>query len=375
MSGDAGNDSLSGGNDNDDLYGGDGADSLDGGSGADSLSGGAGGDVLVGGTEDDGLDGGAGNDVLTGGSGADSLVGGSGADDMSGGIGDDNYVVDAPGDRVFELAGGGSDTINTTVSFSLAAGQEIERLAASNPASIVGIRLIGNEFANHLAATSGADFLAGGGGADVLTGRGGNDIYDLGNGTDTIDETSGIDTIISTISRNLAAYASIERLTLAGTASISGTGNGINNVIIGNLAANILLGEGGNDVLSGLGGNDRLFGGVGNDTLTGGLNNDAFVFNTPPNALNRDTITDFVPADDTIQLENAVFTRLVANGTLVSGNFFAGPAAHDANDYIVYNQATGALFYDANGNGAGGAVQFATISNRPTLTNADFLVI
>ena len=71
---------------------------------------------------------------------------------MTGGTGDDVYSVDDPGDRVFELAGEGIDTINTTVNFSLAAGLEIERLAAGNPASTVGLRLIGNEFANHLAA-------------------------------------------------------------------------------------------------------------------------------------------------------------------------------------------------------------------------------
>ena len=76
------------------------------------------------------------------------------------------------------------------------------------------------------------------------------------------------------------------------------------------LAANILLGEGGDDVLSGGGGTDRLLGSYGNDTLTGGLDNDVFVFNTPLNATtNRDTITDFSAPQDTIQLENAFFTR------------------------------------------------------------------
>jgi Ca2+-binding RTX toxin-like protein len=52
-----------------------------------------------------------------------------------------------------------------------------------------------------------------------------------------------------------------------------------------------------------------------------------------------------------------------------------GAAAADANDYIVYNQTTGALFYDSNGSGAGGAIQFATLTNKPTLTASDFVVI
>jgi Ca2+-binding RTX toxin-like protein len=104
------------------------------------------------------------------------------------------------------------------------------------------------------------------------------------------------------------------------------------------------------------------------------------VFNTPLNATtNRDTITDFSPSgivsgNDLIYLENAIFTKLTALGTLNPAFFRAGAAALDANDYIVYNQATGALFYDSNANVAGGAIQFATLSTRPVLTSADFSV-
>ena len=55
--------------------------------------------------------------------------------------------------------------------------------------------------------------------------------------------------------------------------------------------------------------------------------------------------------------------------------FHAGAAAADANDFIVYNQATGVLSYDANGNAAGGAVAFAFLANHPVLAANDFLVI
>jgi Ca2+-binding RTX toxin-like protein len=132
-------------------------------------------------------------------------------------------------------------------------------------------------------------------------------------------------------------------------------------------------------VLSGGAGNDRLYGGLGNDTLTGGAGNDVFVFNTALNAAsNRDTISDFANAsgnNDTIWLENAVFTKLTATGAL-NGNFFhLGAAAGDANDYIVYNKATGALYYDADGSGAGHAVQIATLTSHPALTASDFTVI
>ena len=124
-------------------------------------------------------------------------------------------------------------------------------------------------------------------------------------------------------------------------------------------------------------GNDTLFGGAGNDKLTGGLNNDFFVFNTAPNAsTNRDVVTDFNHVADTFRLENAVFTKLGAGVHALSPAFFrAGAAALDANDFIVYNQATGILSYDVNGNAAGGAIAFAVLVNKPVLAANDFAVI
>ena len=81
-------------------------------------------------------------------------------------------------------------------------------------------------------------------------------------------------------------------------------------------------------------------------------------------------------AQDTIRLENVVFAALgAANGVLAAGNFFKGAAAHDADDRIIYNAATGALTYDSNGNAAGGATQFATLARNLALTNADFVVV
>lgn len=134
-------------------------------------------------------------------------------------------------------------------------------------------------------------------------------------------------------------------------------------------------------MLSGLGGNDTLIGGLGNDTLTGGTGADYFVFNTTPNGiLNKDTITDFNVVDDTIRLENSIFTKLVTTGTLNSSMFRSGAGittAGDSNDYIIYNTTSGVLYYDADANGAAAAVQIALIgtSTHAALTNADFVVI
>jgi serralysin len=201
--------------------------------------------------------------------------------------------------------------------------------------------------------------------------------------------------------RSLVSFATIENLTLLGTGN--GIGNNLNNVISGSGTANALNGGIGNDTLIGGAGIDTLIGGVGNDTLiggigndiliggagidtliggigidtlTGGANNDFFVFNAPLSAANRDNVTDFSAPLDTFRLENAVMTKLGAAGALNVNAFFAGAAASDASDRIIYNQVTGALIYDSNGNAAGGAIQIATLTTlKPVLTAADFVVI
>jgi Ca2+-binding RTX toxin-like protein len=120
---------------------------------------------------------------------------------------------------------------------------------------------------------------------------------------------------------------------------------------------------------------------LANDTLTGGAGKDIFVFDRVPNAsTNKDTITDFNVADDTIRLENAVMTGLgLTTGVLAAGKFHSGSVnvATEVDDRIVYNIGTGALFYDADGTGASAAVQIALIgtATHPALTPADFVVI
>jgi hypothetical protein len=81
--------------------------------------------------------------------------------------------------------------------------------------------------------------------------------------------------------------------------------------------------------------------------------------------------------NDTIRLENAVFTQLLSTGTLAASMFQASVvgAADDADDYIVYNTTTGALSYDADGVGAAAAVQFAQLVGSPAITSADFVVV
>jgi serralysin len=102
---------------------------------------------------------------------------------------------------------------------------------------------------------------------------------------------------------------------------------------------------------------------------------DTFAFTSALGANNVDAINDFVSGTDKVALDDAVFTAIGGLGTLNPNAFFAGAAAHDSDDRIIYNSATGQLFYDADGNGAGAAVLFATLQNLPVLTASDFTVI
>jgi Ca2+-binding RTX toxin-like protein len=146
------------------------------------------------------------------------------------------------------------------------------------------------------------------------------------------------------------------------------------NTITGTSGKEKITGTSGNDKIDALGSGDWLIGKDGNDILTGGSGGDVFFFDTKPGAGNVDTITDFSSRDDTIYLENAVFTKL-ATGGLASANFRVGTKALDSNDYIVYNKETGAIYYDADGSGAGAAVQFATLTNKPGLVAGDFYMV
>jgi Ca2+-binding RTX toxin-like protein len=159
-----------------------------------------------------------------------------------------------------------------------------------------------------------------------------------------------------------------------GDDSLAGGGGG--DQLSAGAGVDVVTGNGGNDVLIGAAGNDTIAGGLGNDVMQGGADVDRFIFNTGPNtASNRDTLTDFSHADDTLQFENAVFAKLGGAGIL-NGQFLRlGAAPVDANDYLIYNKATGILTYDVNGNGAGGAQQVAFLQNKPTLALGDFAVI
>ena len=162
-------------------------------------------------------------------------------------------------------------------------------------------------------------------------------------------------------------------------------GDSAANTLTGTSGNDNLSGNSGNDVIDGGSGNDILLGGLGVDTLTGGSGNDRFVFNTALGTNNIDTITDFVSGADKILLENTIFTGFSgysAGQTLTSGNFVSGtnPSASTTNPTILYNTSTGALSYDADGNGGGSAAVIfgyltAVSGAYPTISATDFVIL
>jgi Ca2+-binding RTX toxin-like protein len=349
------NDTLNGGNGDDILKGFVGNDSLDGGNGADTMIGGAGNDIYTvnstgdritenvnegtdtvqssitytlgnnlenliltgtgningtGNTLNNFIIGNSGNNSLNGGDGNDSLDGDVGNDTLVGGVGNDTYIVDNVGDVVTEALNAGTDSVNSSVTYTLAVN--VENLTLTGTGNINGTgnalanRITGNSGNNTLNGGDGNDSLNGGVGNDTLIGGNGNDLYIIDNTGDRITESAnqGIDRVISSVTYTLST--NVENLTLTGTTAINGTGNTLNNLITGNS------------------GNNNLNGGVGNDTLVGGNGNDTYIVDnlgdviqeTSTLATEIDTVQSSITYILGANLENLTLTGATAiNGT------------------------------------------------------------
>lgn len=204
--------------------------------------------------EESGAINGTGNDfgnVLVGNTSNNTLDGGEGDDYMEGGDGDDTYIVDRVGDIVVEFADGGTDTVVSSLSWTL--GANLENLTLSGTGAYDAT---GNAANNTLTGNSARN---------TLTGGAGNDVYVVQNNNDVIVELAGEGTDSVFSSANFVLDNFIENLTLTGTDRINGTGNGLNNTLTGNETSNTLWGMAGNDTLDGGAGADRMLGGTGND--------------------------------------------------------------------------------------------------------------
>ncbi|MBW6425977.1 cadherin domain-containing protein [Rhizobium sp. XQZ8] len=152
-------------------------------------------------------------------------------------------------------------------------------------------------------------------------------------------------------------------------------GSNKSETITGGIGADTIDALDGDDKLYGGSGNDVLKGGLGKDFLVGGAGRDSFVFNTKLGSANIDTINDFSAKDDSIWLSDDVFTNVGKVGDLKPDALYIGTKAHDTSDRVIYDKASGKLWYDADGNGKGAAIQFAQIDKGLLLTAAHFDVL
>jgi Ca2+-binding RTX toxin-like protein len=139
----------------------------------------------------------------------------------------------------------------------------------------------------------------------------------------------------------------------------------------------VLLGLDANDELFGNRGNDWLVGGDGNDSHRGGRGKDRFLFDVDPDkTTNVDHVRDFKHAKDKMVLLDDVFDAV--GKKLGRGEFEVGRNADDGNHYVIFKETgkkKNKLFYDADGNGDGEKVLFATVKQDADLTFRDFKVV
>lgn len=371
------------------------------------------------------------DNVITGNAGANTLDGGDGADTLDGGQGNDTYL---PGDGFDVLIdSGGTDTVIFQHGGSLPAG--FENAIQRDIEPFVEWNLSGNELDNLMRhegtgtlwmnGHEGDDTLIGGDGSDrfeyynLESGNYGSDIVDGGVGNDwlfvgtysavVVDFRTGTVTGGDVSGASSIQFASIEAIN-GNSFGDHMTADDVGRLFIGDHGDDTLVGGAGDDRLwgggghdhpdTGIAGNDLLIGGAGDDFLAGGAENDTldggtgndrlrgtgddpsedgadrFAFTVAPGATNADLIEDFVSGADTILLDGNAHGSIGASGDFAAGDvrFRAGASAQDADDRVIYNGATGELWYDADGNGSGAMQLIATLEGAPTFAATDITV-
>ncbi|WP_167853587.1 calcium-binding protein [Roseovarius aestuariivivens] len=328
-------------------------------SGNDVLKGSVIAEALLGLNGNDSLLGFAGNDTLNGGEGDDTIDGGPGADLLIGGPGSDRIYVDDAGDRVAESRKwAGHDTVVSEVDFRMGR-KHIEDLELTGTARLGA----GNGLQNRITGNDADNVIDGGKNNDTMVGGLGDDRYILRTPGDVIVEEfgEGNDVVLAYQSYALAAH--VEQLfmqtvrTKDGSPAIfNGIGNGLDNTIVGTPFSNTIVGR------------------EGRDTLKGQAGGDTFVFDRALGPDNVDRIIDFNTNEanegDILKMKGTVFGSMAA-GALGADQFVAGTAAVDASDRFIFDQASGQLWFDADGSGAGAQELIATFEQNATVTAAD----
>jgi Ca2+-binding RTX toxin-like protein len=313
--------------------------------------------ILVGGLGNDTLDSGTGNDRINGRDGNDTITTAGESAIIQGGDGDDTIRLDGSDSSTGRADGGaGNDTVRSADlgQFVILNVETLDTYYGFVNGSVAQI----GSFDAYTADLADPDAQI----AFSLRGRGG-----------TLDFTTGIGGLHSVEIRD-AGLTSAIRI----TGSVNGdamAGSAFNDTLNGGEGNDVLYGNEGIDTLNGGDGNDLLNGGVGNDKLTGGDGDDTFAFDTPFAAGNNiDLVADFTPGSDTVQVDQTNYFQGLSLGELAASQFAIGSAT-GTGPQIVYNQTTGALFFDSDGAGAGVAARFATVAGHPTLSASDFFVV
>ncbi|MGO4705998.1 hypothetical protein AB4072_09510 [Microvirga sp. 2MCAF38] len=325
---------------------------------------------VIGSDGDDNITGNSLDNYLSGGAGNDILIGNRGLDTLDGGVGNDSYHVSS---ATIIIDADGYDKVFASVSFALTPDVAIEELFA------VGLSAI------NLTGSSTNNVLHGNDAPNILSGLAGNDTYYVGAGDSVVEAVGhGYDIVYAEASFALDADAEVEELIASTAALINLQGSNTNNRIVGNSAPNVLSGLSGNDKILGGGGKDTISGGSGRDTiyggydadrLSGGPGKDVFVFDTPPQKNKADRIVDFNVRDDTIHLARAVFKKAGKKGYLKEDSFYKGEKADSVSERIIYNDKTGALYYDADGSGPKAQIKIAMLKKNLKITYKDFFII
>jgi len=356
---------------------------------------------------DDVINGQGGNDIINGKSGNDLLRGGAGNDTLIGGTGDDTLtdLSDLTGNNLLN-GGYGNDLLSTSgfLTGGGAFGYRFSGYSSGNNTLKGGagndtLRADFSEGDNLLNGEGGNDYLSASGswdsdlasplyfptGKNTLNGGAGNDtLYaDFSEGDNLLNGGDGNDYLSASTSAFSYDYAGLS--TLGNNTLNGGAGDDTINIDF-SLGDNLLDGGNGNDILSALSasgnntlkggnGNDILIGGSGNDTLYGGNGNDTFVFDTLFKNFNVgvDTIYDFNTTNDVIQISALSFGGGLSIPSLEANQFTIGTSATTSTQRFIYNDITGALFFDRDGSASGFTqTQFALVTAGLSLTENNF---
>jgi Ca2+-binding RTX toxin-like protein len=418
----SGNDTITGNTAANFLIGGAGADRIFGDAGNDQIFGGAGDDEIDAGADNDFVDGGDGNDVVRTGTGNSSVAAGGGNDQVYGGdgldqlyLGDGDDVAQAGAGADTVYGGNGHDSIATEGADDFAAGEggnDSLFLGGGNDRAYGGAdadSVFGEAGNDWISGDGGHDYLDGGAGDDQIDGgdgndqivdhQGGNDLAGGGPGDDSINLGPGSDVAYGNDGHDVIYLGADWDVAYGGTGDdLIDLGEGGYDVVFGEAGNDTIYGEGGQDdiylgngddvadggagtdVIRGMEGHDNLGGGDGTDylrggdgldLLTGGRDDDKFVFDGPNEG--ADTILDFDRAEgDQIWLSSFFFG--IPNET--RGNYFSTSGFATSGPSLFYDQAAGALSYDADGtSGAGAAVVIAQLNPNTALTASDLFMI